>query len=201
MKRPANDKETCVLPNSQLLVSVVCLMVTQAYFVSHNMNYVTLQSLLSFHDGYWWLGAYLAPWDLLASCWHMHVGASRETNFSLEKTWVSCACYSANMIEQDKIQPCKLMPEDLLMVIPHWLSQTMHFWAEIHQQPLTLLMPIPEDSGRTQPIPWLLMPWLLLSPGHQQPWHCTCRMDRSLSSIRNDFNYLHYPNVEKWYKI
>ena len=28
---------------------------------------------------------------------------------------------------------------------------------------------------------WLLMPWLLASPGHQQPLYWLCRIDRSLS--------------------
>ena len=28
-----------------------------------------------------------------------------------------------------------------------------------------------EYSGITKSIPWLLMPWLLLSPGHQQLWY------------------------------
>ena len=34
------------------------------------------------------------------------------------------------------------------------------------------------------------MPWLLTSPGHQQPWYWLCRIGRFLSYLRKDFNYL-----------
>ena len=35
---------------------------------------------------------------------------------------------------------------------------------------------------------WLLMPWLLMSPGHQQPWHWIHKMEILLSSLRVNFN-------------
>ena len=38
--------------------------------------------------------------------------------------------------------------------------------------------------------PWLLIPWRLASLGHQQPWYWLCRINRSLSSMRKDFNCL-----------
>ena len=50
-------------------------------------------------------------------------------------------------------------------------------------------------------IPWLLMPWLPVSPGHQQSWYWLCRINRSLSSVQNDFNYLCHLSFEKWEKI
>ena len=54
----------------------------------------------------------------------------------------------------------------------------------------------------TRSISWLLMPWLLMSPGHQQPWYwLTCRIGRFLSYLRKDFNYLHRTNVVKWHKM
>ena len=34
------------------------------------------------------------------------------------------------------------------------------------------------------------MPWLLASPGHQHPWYWLCRICKSLSFMRKDFNYL-----------
>ena len=34
------------------------------------------------------------------------------------------------------------------------------------------------------------MPWLLASPGHQQPWYWSCRIGRSLSYSGRNFNYL-----------
>ena len=33
------------------------------------------------------------------------------------------------------------------------------------------------------------MPWLLSSPGHQQPWHWTCRINWSLFSTRKNQGY------------
>ena len=44
----------------------------------------------------------------------------------------------------------------------------------------------------TWSIPWLLMPWLLMSLGHQQPWYWLCKTEtwgRSLSPMWKDFNY------------
>ena len=46
-------------------------------------------------------------------------------------------------------------------------------------------------SPTTMLIPWLLMPWLLARPGHQQPWYWLYRINGSLASTGNDFNYLH----------
>ena len=69
---------------------------------------------------------------------------------------------------------------------------------------LTLNVRGPSYLGSTRSISWLLMPWLLTSPGHQQPWYwlCTwCRIERFLSYLRKDFNYLRHINVEKWHKI
>ena len=59
----------------------------------------------------------------------------------------------------------------------------------------------PSYLGFTRSISWLLMPWLLSSPEHQQPWYWLCRIGRSLSYLRKDFNYLCHINVEKWHKI
>ena len=50
-------------------------------------------------------------------------------------------------------------------------------------------------------ISWLLMPWLLTSPGHQQPWYWLCRIRRSRSYLRKDFKYLCHINVEEWHKM
>ena len=45
---------------------------------------------------------------------------------------------------------------------------------------------------------WLLMPWLLVSPGHQQPWYWLCDVGRSLSYSRKDFNCLHRLILDGW---
>ena len=62
---------------------------------------------------------------------------------------------------------------------------------------LTLLVLKPEYSWWTKPISWLLMPRLLVSPGHQQPWHRFCMIKGSLSSTRSDFNCMRHSHVGK----
>ena len=53
----------------------------------------------------------------------------------------------------------------------------------------------------TRSISLLLMPWLLSSPGHQQPWYWLCRIASSLTYLRKNFNYLCHINAEEWHKI
>ena len=66
---------------------------------------------------------------------------------------------------------------------------------------LTLNVRGPSYLGLTRSILWLLMPWLLTSPGHQQPWYWLCRIGMFLSYLRKDFNYLRCINVAKWHKM
>ena len=44
---------------------------------------------------------------------------------------------------------------------------------------LTLNVRGPSYLGLSRSISWLLMPWLLTSPWHQQPWYWLCRICRS----------------------
>ena len=46
---------------------------------------------------------------------------------------------------------------------------------------LTLNMWGPSYPDLTRSLSWLLMSWLLASPGHQQPWYWLCKLGRSLS--------------------
>ena len=62
---------------------------------------------------------------------------------------------------------------------------------------LTLNMWEPSYLGLTRTISCLLMPWLLVSPGHQQPWYWQCSTGRILFYLRKDFNYLCHINVEE----
>ena len=66
---------------------------------------------------------------------------------------------------------------------------------------LTLNVRGPSYLGLTRSISWLLLPWLLTSPVHQQPWYWLCRIGGFLSYLRKDFNYLRHISVEKWHKI
>ena len=44
------------------------------------------------------------------------------------------------------------------------------------------------------------MPWLLTSPGHQQPWYWLYWICRSFSYLRKDFKYLCHINVDEYTK-
>ena len=53
----------------------------------------------------------------------------------------------------------------------------------------------------TRSISWLLKPWLLTSPGHQQPYYWLCRICRSWSYLGKDFKYMCHINEELWHKM
>ena len=55
-----------------------------------------------------------------------------------------------------------------------------------------------EYSEITRSTLWLLMPWLLALPGHQQSQYCLCRMHRFLASMREVLNNPYHFNVDKW---
>ena len=55
---------------------------------------------------------------------------------------------------------------------------------------LTLYVRGPSYLGLIRSISWLLMPWLLAAPGHQQPWYWLYEICKSWSYTRKDFNYL-----------
>ena len=66
---------------------------------------------------------------------------------------------------------------------------------------LTLNMRGPSYLGLTRSISWLLMLWLLASPGHPEQWYWLCRIGRSLSYSRKDFNYLCHINAKEWHQL
>ena len=81
----------------------------------------------------------------------------------------------------------------------YWLwdkSQHKSIMTRCYVNRLTLTVRGPSNLGLTRSISWLLMPWLLTSPGHQQPWYWLCRIYRSWSYMRKDFKYLCQINVE-----
>ena len=51
---------------------------------------------------------------------------------------------------------------------------------------------VPVATFWTKSILWLLMPYLLLLPGHWKALYWLCSMNQSLSSMWKDFNHLHY---------
>ena len=77
----------------------------------------------------------------------------------------------------------------------------MRHWSLIILiQPLGKIFNQPSYLGLIRSISWLLMPWLLGSPGHKQPWYWICRIGRSLSYSRRNFNYLCLIGLEEWHK-
>ena len=82
----------------------------------------------------------------------------------------------------------------------YWCQCEM-IWSNVRWFALTLNMQGPSYLGLTRSISWLLMPWLLMSPGHQQPWYWLGRIGRFLSYLRKDFNHLCHINVEIWHKM
>ena len=47
-------------------------------------------------------------------------------------------------------------------------------------------------------IPWLLMSWLLASPGHHRPWYWLCWANGPLYFMKKGFSPLRHVSVEKW---
>ena len=76
------------------------------------------------------------------------------------------------------------------------------FYSSLYQKvDLILSVRGPSYLGLTRSISWSLMPWLLASPGHQQPWYWLCKISKSWSYTRKDFNYLRHVSVEEWHKM
>ena len=67
--------------------------------------------------------------------------------------------------------------------------------------PLTHLVLRQQFSQRTRSIPWLLMPWLLASPGHQQPWYWLHETGTSLSSWGANLNNMDISTTLQWHHM
>ena len=64
---------------------------------------------------------------------------------------------------------------------------------------LTLLMLEMEYSGLVGSVPYLLIPWLLKSPEHQQAWYWLCRTD-NMYCCRVNCIYLGQAKSKIWFK-
>ena len=76
----------------------------------------------------------------------------------------------------------------------NWRDQCQKYTKT--QKNLTLNVRGPSYLGLTRSISWLLMPWLLTSTGHQQPWYWLHRICQSSFYLRKNFKYLCHTNVE-----
>ena len=113
---------------------------------------------------------------------------------------------NSNLMEgKDPIYLCGCWwPGDTWSQGSSWRDTNLLFLGLIYKHELTnLTLNVWGSSylGLIRSISWLLMPWLLTSPGRQQPWYWLCRIGRFLSCLRKDFNYLRRNNVEKWHKM
>ena len=64
----------------------------------------------------------------------------------------------------------------------HYLSQC---WPKsMSPYGATRLQWVNEHYGQTKSISYMLMPWLLALPGHQQPWYWHGRINESLFSVK-----------------
>ena len=80
-----------------------------------------------------------------------------------------------------------------------FITRTWNMNYMTAELPLTLNVRGPSYLGLVRSISWLLMPWLLASPGHQPPWYWRCKICKSQSCTRKDFNYLWHVSVEEWH--
>ena len=81
-----------------------------------------------------------------------------------------------------------------------WSSMAcLHDFPNTQTSQLTLPMWGLEYSRETRSIPCLLVPWLLASPAHQQPWYWLCEMGIFLSFLMLNFVHLQLFSAEEWY--
>ena len=62
---------------------------------------------------------------------------------------------------------------------------------------LTLSLLKPEYFRITSSIALLMMLWVLVLPGYQQPWYWPCRVNGTLFSMRENFNYREISNISR----
>ena len=82
-----------------------------------------------------------------------------------------------------------------------WSMSSWFIFRGLVCNELTLDMWGPSYLGLTRSISWLMMPWHLTSPGHQQHWYWLYRICTSLSYLRKDLKYLCHINMEEWHKM
>ena len=65
---------------------------------------------------------------------------------------------------------------------------------------MTLMTWHQDYCWQTGSVLWLLMPWLLVSSGHQQQWYRLDEISMALSPIKKDFRYRCCCILEEWYQ-
>ena len=97
----------------------------------------------------------------------------------------------------------RVVTEGVFLAVRKDIVDSFNYWSCVYAQEshpwkwLTLPVAKPEYSQRSGPIPWLLMPQLPASPGHQEPWCWRCNINRLLTSTWKYWNYMLRVSVEK----
>ena len=122
--------------------------------------------------------------------------------YSLRTSLVLISTVAFEIILSDIIEE-----HSISILCTSWSQLTGTIWNNSHEIFKSSIVFVGKGEGDwnsyslTWSISWLLMPWLLSMPRHQQPWYCLCRIGTSLSYIRKDFNYLCHIIMEEWHKI
>ena len=92
---------------------------------------------------------------------------------------------------RQKIAPLKSCPDPLRtnkLIQKQTLTPSHWQWSYVSVA-LTLSVQRLSYHSLIRSISWLLLSWLLASPGHQQPRYWLCEIGKFLSFTRKDFNY------------
>ena len=123
------------------------------------------------------------------SCWWPVDARNRPWHRATCVTRSSAALVS--IVSKKTVRSSFFQEEQFLLHVPSQCQEMMEIITQ-----LTLNVRGPSYLGLTRSISWLLMPRLLTSPGHQQPWYWLSIICRSWSYLMKDFNYLCHINVE-----
>ena len=125
----------------------------------------------------------------------------QKSGSSLTEVMVCCLMATTHYLSQCWLLGVMSLNITHSKLLPHFpgASELIHIFVCI--KVLTLNVRGPSYLGLTRSISWLMMPWLLTSPGHQQPWYWLYRMCRSFSYSRKDFKYMCQISVEEWHKM
>ena len=133
------------------------------------------------------------------SSWcHSNAGHEIATNF--------CTCH-----DNTAVVPCTKFCSYLHIRIEVRVKQNFNrIWIAMEnplvkrgpgRNTLTLVVLRPEHSGTFRSIPWLLMPWLLVMPGHQQQLYLLYKWNGNITdTLTLNLKNLQSFSVKEWYK-
>ena len=80
-----------------------------------------------------------------------------------------------------------------------WIILSAKFWSGLDVVSFWVMKA--KHLGSAERISWLLIFWLLVLPGHQQPRYWLCYKKKVCMFHEEDFIYLLHLSTEKWYKM